>query len=452
MFTLSGYFRHLCAGGLRSRPVGGQRVRDLAFGGAVVLLIGLCGVAAIAAYRTEVNLLTEAAIHRLNVQAVLRATALSNRIGRLEEATATAARELVGPIEALRTGEPGAEAGLVRQLGHIRGFSGFDGVGLAGPDGAPLAPGFPGLPAVAGDAMDHQERHGDITGLFRQPDGPLRFAIVMPVPPEGADRPIAFLSTFVDVQALVAPYLSPVSPHSRTEKILLVEPVPGGYRILEPNPSWNGAISEHRVSAADTLLSRLAPGRHGLAEGEGLDGDGQVHLAAALPVPGTGWQIVAMADRDGILADIRRPALAIVGVMVALFTGISLVWLYALQRQRLWSAMADVERATEVERAEHLFHDTFEHAAIGLLHVAEDGRILRANRQVGEMLGLEPEELVGQNLTDIIHPDDVTTLQASRERLVEQGARVSRIETRSVRRDGRTIWVASTTAFARNGS
>lgn len=452
MFTLAEQLRQMGACRWRGGRARGQRLRDGLFVGALALLLTLCGAAGVVAYRTEVRLLAEAAIHRLDVQAVLRATALSNRINGLEEAAATAARDLAEPVEAFEAGEPGAEARLIRQLGQIRGFSGFDGVGLAGADGAPLVPGFPGLPGVMGDVDSQLERNGGVTGLFRQPGGALRFAILMPIREDGAERPIAVLSTLVDMQPFVAPYLSPLGGASRGESILLAEAVPGGFRILELNPDWSGAVSERRVAAGDTRLSRLEPGAHGLLEGVVTDADGRVRLAAAITVPGTGWQIVALADRAAVLADIRGPALAIVGIMLALLTGLSLVWLYALQRQRLWSAVADVERAAEIERAEHLFHDTFEHAAIGLLHVGMDGQILRANRQVGEMLGLEPEELVGQVLSDIIHPDDAATLQASRERLVEQGARVSRIETRSVRRDGRMIWVASTTAFARNGS
>ena len=52
-------------------------------------------------------------------------------------------------------------------------------------------------------------------------------------------------------------------------------------------------------------------------------------------------------------------------------------------------------RIEEVLReSEERFRATFEHAAIGAAQVGIDGRWLRVNRRLGEIVGYEPEELL----------------------------------------------------------
>jgi PAS domain S-box-containing protein len=104
----------------------------------------------------------------------------------------------------------------------------------------------------------------------------------------------------------------------------------------------------------------------------------------------------------------------------------------------------DVRRRNEMERAlresEERFANAFRHSAHGMSFVAPDGRWLKANRALCEMLGYTEEELLERRVADVTHPEDVETD-------VEQFRRLSdgeigsyhRIK-RYLRKDGRVIW------------
>ncbi len=63
----------------------------------------------------------------------------------------------------------------------------------------------------------------------------------------------------------------------------------------------------------------------------------------------------------------------------------------------------------QLEESERRFKATFEQAAVGIAHVAMDGRILRANTRMGEIFGYTPQELAAHahGFADLTHPDDL---------------------------------------------
>ena len=60
-----------------------------------------------------------------------------------------------------------------------------------------------------------------------------------------------------------------------------------------------------------------------------------------------------------------------------------------------------------LRESEERFRATFEHAAIGAAQVGIDGRWLRVNRRLSEIVGYEREELLQRTFQDITHPDDL---------------------------------------------
>ncbi len=69
----------------------------------------------------------------------------------------------------------------------------------------------------------------------------------------------------------------------------------------------------------------------------------------------------------------------------------------AIQRIRAEDALAE---------AEHRLQLTFDHASVGICFIGWDGRILRVNREMTNMLGYDRAELEGKSIDDVIHPDD----------------------------------------------
>ncbi|MEA3193820.1 MAG: hypothetical protein QOD26_2153 [Betaproteobacteria bacterium] len=112
-----------------------------------------------------------------------------------------------------------------------------------------------------------------------------------------------------------------------------------------------------------------------------------------------------------------------------------------LQRKEVEGALSESEAR---------FRETFELAATGIAHVAVDGRFLRVNRRLCEMLGYDEAELVGRSVKELSHPDDrdVTDLQREYMRAGELAS--ARFEKRYFRKDGSMVWLGLTVALARD--
>jgi diguanylate cyclase (GGDEF)-like protein/PAS domain S-box-containing protein len=118
-------------------------------------------------------------------------------------------------------------------------------------------------------------------------------------------------------------------------------------------------------------------------------------------------------------------------------------------RQRMVTAsIRDLteRKATDaaLRRAQERFRVAFEHAPVGMTLVGarpeNEGRYLAVNDAFAQMLGCnDPEELVGCQLSEFSHPDDLHTLEQEQRQLLSQGFASS--ERRLITRDGREVWV-----------
>jgi PAS domain S-box-containing protein len=102
-----------------------------------------------------------------------------------------------------------------------------------------------------------------------------------------------------------------------------------------------------------------------------------------------------------------------------------------------------------LQESEALFRSTFELAASGIAHVSLDGRFMRVNRQLCEILRYREDELIGRSVKEVSHPEDRDVTDAQRLR-VHAGERESvRFEKRYLRKDGSTVWVSLGVALVR---
>ncbi len=103
-----------------------------------------------------------------------------------------------------------------------------------------------------------------------------------------------------------------------------------------------------------------------------------------------------------------------------------------------------------LRESEERFRATFEHAAIGAAQVGIDGRWLRVNRRLAEIVGYGPEELLETTFQDITHPDDLEGDLAQVKRLLEDELQTYTLEKRYLRKDGSTVWVNLTVSLVRD--
>ena len=104
-----------------------------------------------------------------------------------------------------------------------------------------------------------------------------------------------------------------------------------------------------------------------------------------------------------------------------------------------------------LHQSEQLYRSTFEMAGLGIAHISPDGRCLRVNKKLCEIVGYSEPEMLSLTLKDITHPDDLEADLAQREK-VRSGTLASySMEKRCIRKDGSVVWVNLTVAGVRDG-
>ena len=99
-------------------------------------------------------------------------------------------------------------------------------------------------------------------------------------------------------------------------------------------------------------------------------------------------------------------------------------------------------RAEEALReSEERFRGTFENAAVGILHAAPDGQLLRANEKFCEIVGYSREELLGKTFRDLTYVEDLALGLESFGALMRGELTSYGLEKRYDRKDGSPVWV-----------
>jgi PAS domain S-box-containing protein len=102
---------------------------------------------------------------------------------------------------------------------------------------------------------------------------------------------------------------------------------------------------------------------------------------------------------------------------------------------------AQRRQAEALREAEERFRGAFENAAIGMALVAPDGRWLRVNRAVCEIVGYSEQEMLERSFQDITHPDDLDTDLEALHRMLSGEIRSYHMDKRYLHRDGHVVWI-----------
>jgi len=116
------------------------------------------------------------------------------------------------------------------------------------------------------------------------------------------------------------------------------------------------------------------------------------------------------------------------------------------------STISDVTARRTAERAlrdsEERFRQTFQLAASGICEVVE-GRFVRVNKSLCEILGYAEDELLGKTVKGVSYPDDRDVTDAERARIRKGEIDSARFEKRYVRKDGTVVWCEIAIALVR---
>ena len=112
------------------------------------------------------------------------------------------------------------------------------------------------------------------------------------------------------------------------------------------------------------------------------------------------------------------------------------------------------ERRENEERlrdAEERFRSAFQHASIGKAITSLDGRFLRVNRALAELVGRDQEQLTGMAAMDITHPGDREGDGEAMRRLAAGEIASYQTEKRYLTPGGAPVWIALSVAVVRSG-
>ena len=86
------------------------------------------------------------------------------------------------------------------------------------------------------------------------------------------------------------------------------------------------------------------------------------------------------------------------------------------------------------------FRQTFEQAAVGIAHVGLDGRWLRVNDNLCQVLGYDRQELLGTDFQAVTYPDDLEADLYHIQKLIDGEIDTYTIDKRYIRKSGEIIW------------
>ncbi|HEU5303066.1 MAG TPA: PAS domain S-box protein, partial [Gemmatimonadales bacterium] len=122
----------------------------------------------------------------------------------------------------------------------------------------------------------------------------------------------------------------------------------------------------------------------------------------------------------------------------------------ALLQDLAASVVTEIELRTQIterrnaeqgrRESEEQFHNTFEDSGIGMALISTDGRWLRVNRVLCDMLGCSRDDLVGHSIEARTHPADAPAHREAVRLLMAGECRTYTMETRYVRPTGEILW------------
>ena len=111
------------------------------------------------------------------------------------------------------------------------------------------------------------------------------------------------------------------------------------------------------------------------------------------------------------------------------------------------------KRAEEALReSEERFQNAFEYAAIGMVLVSPDSRLLKANDSLYQMLGYSQKELESMTWQDISHPDDVDTGNEQMRRMLTGEIDSCQFEKRYLHKRGHVVWALLSFSLVRDAA
>jgi PAS domain S-box-containing protein len=112
--------------------------------------------------------------------------------------------------------------------------------------------------------------------------------------------------------------------------------------------------------------------------------------------------------------------------------------------------VATDEEQLRLREANDEFESAFRYAAIGMSIVALDGRWLKVNKSLCDLVGFSEDELLGLSFQEITHPEDLEEDLGHIEQLIAGEIDAYQMEKRYIRKDGSVVPVLLSVSLVRD--
>jgi len=123
-----------------------------------------------------------------------------------------------------------------------------------------------------------------------------------------------------------------------------------------------------------------------------------------------------------------------------LFTTVVLFWVHAVRRRAALLRRQAAFQRQSLQMREAEFAATFSESPLGMSIASPDGRLMRANDRLCQLLGRTADQLIGHSFTEFTHPDDVAASHAVLKRVSDGAHPGAQLTKRYVRPSGEVIW------------
>ncbi|SFN43857.1 diguanylate cyclase/phosphodiesterase with PAS/PAC sensor(s) [Dokdonella immobilis] len=209
------------------------------------------------------------------------------------------------------------------------------------------------------------------------------------------------------------------------------------YRFLHGAPYFRESVAQWREGDKGILeLERLASEMES-AYAEGVKADAQVDMfQRRIEAINTRLRPIETAFSQSLVQGTRMLRTLLIITSVVMFAIIAWIVIVVLRSTLM-----------RIRESEGMFRAAFHQAAVGMLRMKLDGRILEVNETICRILGRPAQDLCLLNLADIVHADDLAAMKSADGEGIDWSRRMRPSEHRFLAEDGSTRWLRWTVSM-----
>ncbi len=186
-----------------------------------------------------------------------------------------------------------------------------------------------------------------------------------------------------------------------------------------------------------------------LVDVETVDYRGQKVLAATAYIPQLDWGMVSKIDRREAVESVETFFVRLSQTVLVIFV---LIALWSLRNAKRYAELIAKDKRAALDLSEKQFQVAIESAAVGVALVGTDGRWLKVNKALCDIVGYTEEELLAIDFQTITHPDDLDSDPELLQQTLAGEIDNYTMEKRYIRKDGSVVWILLAVGLVRDAA